>query len=289
MENSGILLAALCWMGVPGSVSAQEVQLVQFAASMANPRADAASVRERDRDPTLLEHMQAHFAAEPDPLLSAVRFMADADQHAWRGSRSDQQPIAARYSGSACDTAAYSPTWWLPQAAELRRARYFNVVADIACEHGLPTRLLDAVIAQESGYKSAAVSRAGAMGLMQIMPGTARLLGLAAPFDPVANMRAGARYLRAQLDRFGRVDLALAAYNAGPARRALKRGEIPAIPETLQYVRTITRNWSRLAQLAQTSAAPINREQVALTAIRAAGYREVEFVRYEWLHPANLR
>ena len=64
------------------------------------------------------------------------------------------------------------------------------------------------------------------------MPGTVRLLGLANPFSPVANKRAGARYLRQQLDRFGRVELALATYNAIPKRSSLAAGDVPAIPET---------------------------------------------------------
>ena len=85
--------------------------------------------------------------------------------------------------------------------------------------------------------------------MMQIMPGTARSLGLNNPFDPISNLRAGARYLRQQIDRFGRVDLALAAYNAGPERRSLRYGRIPAIPETQHYVRTILTNWGRLIEI----------------------------------------
>lgn len=161
-------------------------------------------------------------------------------------------------------------------------------MAAIACEFGLPTNLLDAVIAQESGYKSWAVSGAGAMGIMQIMPGTARMLGLANPFDPIANIRAGARYLRQQLDRFGRVDLALAAYNAGPERRSLRAGYIPSIPETRNYVQTITTNWARLTQLRVVGAAyAANRSEAAITAVYASGYRNVELVRYDGLNAAN--
>lgn len=186
-----------------------------------------------------------------------------------------------------CDGARYAAAWWLSSDVESRRTLYFDQVAATACEFGLPTNLLDAVIAQESGYKSWAVSTAGAMGIMQIMPGTARLLGLANPFDPVANMRAGARYLRQQLDRFGRVDLALAAYNAGPERRSLSAGYVPAIPETRNYVRTITTNWARLAQLGIGGNDATSRGEAAMVAMHASGYRSVELVRYDGLNTAN--
>lgn len=183
-----------------------------------------------------------------------------------------------------CEVGSYAPTWWLSPAVEVRRAAHFSTVASIACEFGIPAQLLDAVIAQESGYKSWAVSGAGAMGMMQIMPGTARLLGLATPFDPVANLRAGARYLRQQLDRFGRVDLALAAYNAGPERRSLQRGRVPVIPETLNYVHTITTNWARLAEFGNGKIEAADRIFAALSAVRASGYRDVELIRYDGLN-----
>ena len=187
----------------------------------------------------------------------------------------------------SCDGRPYTPAWWLRQDTERRRAAYFGTVARIACEHGLPTRLLDAVIAHESGYNFGAISSAGAMGMMQIMPGTARALGLSNPFDPIANMRAGARYLRQQLDRFGRVDLALAAYNAGPDRRSLRAGYVPAIPETRNYVRTITTNWARLAQLGAETTDSKVRGNAAMTPVQATGYRSVELIRYDGLNAAN--
>lgn len=169
----------------------------------------------------------------------------------------------------------------------MRRAAYFNTMVSIACEFGLPTSLLDALIAQESGYKSWAISRAGAMGMTQVMPGTARALGLASPFDPIANMRTGARYLRQQLDRFGRIDLALAAYNAGPERRSLAAGYIPAIPETLNYVQAVTRNWLRLATTLPVTDMPSRRARAAANAVLDAGFRSVELVRYDGMNSEN--
>lgn len=191
-----------------------------------------------------------------------------------------------------CSQESYRPTWWLSADVERRRAAYFPMVTAVACEAGVPLSLLDAMIAQESGYKFWALSSAGAMGIMQLMPETARAAGLSAVFDPLANMRAGARYLRDQLDRFGRVDLALAAYNAGPARRSLLAGMIPAIPETVNYVRTITTNWARLAQMradVPASSVPqvIDRGAIAAAAVRASGYREVELNRYDGMNAEN--
>lgn len=106
----------------------------------------------------------------------------------------------------------------------------------------LPVALIDAVIRTESGYRPAAVSRAGAQGLMQLMPGTARDLGLTDPLDPRENILAGSRYLRRLLDRFGALSLALAAYNAGPARVERANG-VPNLEQTRRYVATVLRRY----------------------------------------------
>lgn len=90
--------------------------------------------------------------------------------------------------------------------------------------YALPTGLLDALVWTESRYNPLAVSRVGAAGLGQLMPATARELGVSNRFDPMANIDGAARYLRQMLDRFGTVHLALAAYNAGP--RAVTRAGV---------------------------------------------------------------
>jgi soluble lytic murein transglycosylase-like protein len=178
-----------------------------------------------------------------------------------------------------CDGGRYAPAWWLDAKTEARRAYYFDTVAAVACEYGIPTSLLDAVIAKESAYKYWAISRKGAMGLMQIMPGTADQLGLARPFDPLSNMRAGARYLREQLDRFGRADLALAAYNAGPHRRSLREGRLPMIAETLDYVQTITTNWGRLAPR-RIEISSGDRAMAAAAVVAGSRFRSVSFSQF---------
>jgi soluble lytic murein transglycosylase-like protein len=102
----------------------------------------------------------------------------------------------------------------------------------------LPPALIDAVIRTESGYRPRAVSRVGAIGLMQLMPRTALSVGVTDAFDPRQNVLGGARYFKKQLDRFGSVALAAAAYNAGPARVAKYKG-VPPFRETRRYVKAV--------------------------------------------------
>ncbi|MDQ2695001.1 MAG: lytic transglycosylase domain-containing protein [Pseudomonadota bacterium] len=113
---------------------------------------------------------------------------------------------------------------------------YRRHIDKIARQHRLEPALVHAVIAVESGYNPKAVSPKGAMGLMQLMPDTARLYNVRNPFDPVANIRAGVRYLRALMDRFRSVRLALAAYNAGPEAVRRHRNQVPPYQETQHYV-----------------------------------------------------
>ncbi|MDB5098037.1 MAG: Lytic transglycosylase catalytic [Cyanobacteria bacterium RYN_339] len=108
----------------------------------------------------------------------------------------------------------------------------------IARRNGLQPSLLLAVIRQESQGVAHAHSPKGAMGLMQLMPATARGLGVHNAYNPIANVEAGARYLGQQLRQFGRADLALAAYNAGPGN-VRKHGGVPPFTETRAYVRRI--------------------------------------------------
>jgi hypothetical protein len=115
---------------------------------------------------------------------------------------------------------------------------YADLFTAASKKYGVPAALLSAVAKQESGYNPRAVSPAGAQGLMQLMPGTARGLGVENSFDPAQAVDGAARMLRDLTHRFGRTDLALAAYNAGPGA-VLKYDGIPPYPETQRYVRNV--------------------------------------------------
>ncbi|HEY2660570.1 MAG TPA: lytic transglycosylase domain-containing protein [Caulobacteraceae bacterium] len=124
-----------------------------------------------------------------------------------------------------------------------------TAAAAAASRYGLAPELVDTVARQESGYRPGAVSRAGAIGVMQLMPQTARALRVD-PWDPIANLNGGAAYLRTLLDQFdGRIDLALAAYNAGPTA-VLRHAGVPPYRETQAYVAA---NLDRLAERSLTS------------------------------------
>ena len=122
-----------------------------------------------------------------------------------------------------------------PRAKPGPKDQYDRMILRSARNHRMEPALVKAVIAAESNFKPRAVSRVGAQGLMQLMPATARMLGVENPFHPAENVEGGTRYLRDMLDRYGDLKHALAAYNAGP--EAVDRyGGIPPYPETLDYV-----------------------------------------------------
>jgi soluble lytic murein transglycosylase-like protein len=111
-----------------------------------------------------------------------------------------------------------------------------------ATSNGIDPALLKGLVQQESGFDPNARSGAGAVGLTQLMPGTAAALGVTDPTNPAQSLQAGARYLREQLDRFGGDErLALAAYNAGPGAVA-KYGGVPPYAETQGYVNKVLAN-----------------------------------------------
>ncbi len=281
MISSNCSLIVVAGMLCVSAAKAREVDLVRFS-----PFAVTASNEQGAVGVALSTHFEG--LVEPvDGLGDSERTKAIGGYDPSGLSEPKHPAIPAPSTSSSCPGNGYRPTWWLSPEVESRRVAYFAAMSAIACENGLPESLLDAVIAQESGYKAWALSGAGAMGMMQVMPGTARNLELRNPWDALANMRAGARYLRQQLDRFGRVDLALAAYNSGPERRSLALGSIPAIPETRNYVQAITTNWVRLTKLGNPNLTVAARAMAANIAVRASGYREVSLITYEGANAAN--
>jgi soluble lytic murein transglycosylase-like protein len=108
----------------------------------------------------------------------------------------------------------------------------------IAVQEGVPPNLFQALVEAESSFQPNSVSSAGAMGLSQLMPGTAQSLGVSNPFNPTQNLEGGARYLAEMLAQFHSVPLALAAYNAGPGAVEFYHG-VPPYPQTQAYVQKV--------------------------------------------------
>jgi soluble lytic murein transglycosylase-like protein len=134
------------------------------------------------------------------------------------------------------------------QANSNENLRIERSIHRAASRYNLPPGLIRGVIRAESNFQVAAVSRAGAQGLMQLMPETARELGVSDPFDIEQNIDGGARYLRQMLDSFdGDVKTALAAYNAGPGTVEKYGGRIPPYQETEQYIDRVLRFSKQMA------------------------------------------
>ena len=125
-----------------------------------------------------------------------------------------------------------------PGCDPLPAAELTPIIDDAARREKLEPELLHSVVRQESGARPCAVSPKGAMGLMQLMPATAKALGVSDPFQPRQNVDAGAKLLRDLLDTYGNLPMALGAYNAGPAK-VDEAGGVPNIPETVDYVQKI--------------------------------------------------
>jgi soluble lytic murein transglycosylase-like protein len=169
-----------------------------------------------------------------ESLLAQTSGAAPAPQAAPASGTSFEQQLsqaqALQAAGQPGAPAASGPGAATPFAAEIDAA---------AARHGVNPALLRGLIRAESNFNPRAGSPAGAQGLTQLMPGTARGLGVTNPFDPVQSINGGAKYLRQQLDRFGGdVTKALAAYNAGPG--AVQRfGGVPPYAETQNYVKRV--------------------------------------------------
>lgn len=152
---------------------------------------------------------------------------------------------ASRASGSVPDGTPDPGTAgaWADRLPEQGKP-WAGAIEQAATEAGVDPALLASLVQHESNFDPEAGSHAGAIGLAQLMPGTAQGLGVD-PHDPMDNLRGGARYLKTQLDRFGSPELALAAYNAGPNRVA-QAGGIPRIAETQAYVPRVMATWENL-------------------------------------------
>ena len=129
---------------------------------------------------------------------------------------------------------------------KVSRSEINNLIDKYSVESGLDADFVKAVINQESGFNPNATSKCGAMGLMQLMPGTAQGLGVTNAYDPEQNIQGGTKYLKGLMDRFdNNKSLALAAYNAGP-NAVKKYGGIPPYQETQNYVKSVLSKYDKM-------------------------------------------
>jgi soluble lytic murein transglycosylase-like protein len=172
---------------------------------------------------------------------------ANAQIYVWRDAGgnlvlSDRQPEKAVDETAVTYTVPDAPTYRVtrPATPTVAHEPFEPIVQEYAARHGLRPGLVRAVIQVESGFDPGATSPKGAMGLMQLMPATARALGVRHPYDPTENIRGGTTYLRQLLDRYdGDEALALAAYNAGSSAVDRYGGQVPPYRETQDYVRKV--------------------------------------------------
>ncbi len=209
LTNACILLITMAFCSIPGSA-----QIVSYLDSTGK----RVFVNEEPRTPVR-------------PRLGGVPRLAD------KGVRPTPFSIGAIPSAQTPARLGFS--------SQANRAKIEAMIHEVSARHRVDPALIRAVMETESNWNPAAVSRKGALGLMQLVPGTARQMGVTNALDPQQNLEGGAHYLRTLLERYnGDLDKSLAAYNAGPG--AVDRaGGVPRYRETLDYVHRVTDSYFR--------------------------------------------
>jgi soluble lytic murein transglycosylase-like protein len=179
-------------------------------------------------------------------LKKPGRVVISNDGHsitAWRFFGNIREALVSLRSVRTFAMRSYGPAVYDSTASAKVPPHLASAIQDAARAHGVDPRLVAAVVRRESAWNAEAVSNAGACGLMQLMPETARYLGVRDVFDPRENIYGGTRYLRTLLDTFhGDLDLTLAAYNAGPGAVARHKG-VPPYRETQAYVAAVRKTY----------------------------------------------
>lgn len=267
--SGGLLAILFGTCANAGETSTRRAEVIHFASTLypTNGEPKASSVMRGDFSAMAgASEVQRDFVLRP-PLKIASSSLPTDRVRIPRWMRPDSSIELSRLkfdqldSLSGCSTRPYRPSNILAVRAERRREHLYPLVRQAACEAGVPVALIDALLIQESRYNPLASSPKGAYGLGQLMPATAKDLGVNR-YSLQGNLRGSARYLSLQLREFGRVDLALGAYNAGPSRIRASGG-IPRIVETKNYVRIVLANWAALesnqgsSDVRRTSRSPV--------------------------------
>jgi soluble lytic murein transglycosylase-like protein len=219
--------------------------------------------------------MAALRGAGPERVASVVR----ADPRTGRLVRvlvtsSSNRPAVSKRAAATPPAQSGQPAE-APAGGVSQAPAFSQTVERIAAQHELPVALIHSVIKVESNYNPWAVSPKGALGLMQLIPSTARRFGVSDAFDPEENIRGGAKYLRYLLDLYGGdYALTLAAYNAGEAAVA-RYGDVPPFPETRNYVKLVGARLAAGQPASPVTPAPAAGEPVALAAAGPSHIREI--------------
>jgi soluble lytic murein transglycosylase-like protein len=185
-------------------------------------------------------------------LYGAVPGLARADVYTYVGQDqvvvlTNLKPQNERAEVLVAEGVARLPVATRAVSATRRRTEFDDIINSAASAFSIDRELLHAVISVESNYAATARSPKGALGLMQLMPDTAKAFGVTDPFDPEQNIIGGARYLKYLLDKYGdRLDIALSAYNAGERALARHGGKVPPFGETLRYLDLVRERYAKL-------------------------------------------